>query len=81
MSSVFDTINFTTETGVKVKAIISERLEELRAALESPNMGELETAKTRGAIAELKQLLRVAPPMQAPLRYSGHRRSEQEGGM
>jgi hypothetical protein len=68
---VFDTINLTTDEGAKLKRLLEGRLEELRAQLESPAQGDRETAATRGAIAELKRLLNVAPPHVAPLRYSG----------
>jgi hypothetical protein len=68
---VFDTINFTTDEGAKLKRLLNDRLSELSAQLESPTMMERETFITRGAIAEIKRLLNVAPPHVAPLRYSG----------
>jgi hypothetical protein len=69
---VFDTINFTSEEGLKLKRLLTDRLDELRGQLESPQSDERQTALTRGAIQELKRLLNVAPPHVAPLRYSGH---------
>jgi hypothetical protein len=73
---VFDTINLQTDDGAKLKRLLSARLDELRNQLESPTMGDRETQATRGAIAEIKRLLSVAPPHVAPLRYSGHQPRE-----
>jgi len=69
---VFDTINFATDEGLKLKRLLDDRLDELRGQLENPQNDERQTALTRGAIQELKRLLSVAPPRVAPLRYSGH---------
>lgn len=73
---VFDTINFSSEDGIKLKRILNTRLDELRTQLESTTLGDRETAATRGAIQEIKRLLAVAPPHVAPLRYSGHQQPD-----
>lgn len=69
---VFDTINFNSDEGLKLKRLLTDRLDELSNQLENPQSDERQTALTRGGIMEIKRLLAVAPPRIAPLRYSGH---------
>ena len=73
---VFDTINFKTDEGAALKRLLTARLAELSSQLESTTMMDRETWITRGAIAEIKRMLNVAPPHVAPLRYSGHQQPE-----
>lgn len=71
MSGAFDVIDFTTQQGVKLKARLEGRLAELREQLEGTAMGEAQTNQVRGAISELKALLRKAPPIVNSPVYSG----------
>ena len=58
--SPFDGIDFNTPVGDKVRQLLEQRLAELRTKLEGITMTEAETQQARGAILELKSLLKPA---------------------
>lgn len=69
--SQFDGINFASPEGQKIKRFIESRLIELRNQLESPTMSEKETQTARGAIQELKRLIRDPAVVVNTPAYSG----------
>ncbi len=69
MSSAFNSIDYDLHSGNEIKKLIEARLEELRVKLETHDMIERDTQQTRGAIRELRQLLRDKPPVVHATRY------------
>ena len=67
MSNAFDAIDYATPAGQQIKARLEDRLGQLRAKLEDQNLAERETQAVRGAIGEIKSLLRgPATPVFTP---------------
>lgn len=67
----FHAIDFTTTEGAKLKRILLARLSEQRDKLDDPGLLEKDTALIRGAIVELKHLLKEAMPVaQVPSYYA-----------
>jgi len=56
--SPFDFIDFTTPEGAKLGRMLSARCDELRSQLENPDLSERDTQLTRGALRELKTLMK-----------------------
>jgi len=55
-----------SDTFARLRAGLTERIEHLRVENDSPRLDELSTARHRGRIAELKELLAmVSPPSPA----------------
>jgi hypothetical protein len=71
MSNPFQVIDFETLAGQALKRQLEARVEELRAKLEDVALSERDTQATRGALAEIRKLLRPAPQHVATPRYSG----------
>jgi hypothetical protein len=69
--SAFDTIDFTGKEGAAIRERLLHRLSELRSRLEDPGLSDRETQVTRGAIQEIKGLLREPVPVVNAPRYSG----------
>ncbi len=59
--NVFDTINFQTQQGAEIKAMLQRRIAEYRSQNDDINRTPLDTAVLRGRIAELNALLSIAP--------------------
>ena len=57
--SPFESIDFTTPEGAKLRKMLTARCDELRSQLESTEMSERDTMLTRGALRELKSLLKA----------------------
>jgi len=75
MLNAFNSIDFTTPEGAKLRERLSQRLEELRGQLEASDMDERATNQTRGAIREIKNLLAPSVErMTIPSYYDAHRR-------
>jgi hypothetical protein len=64
--SAFDSINFNTPEGSKIKDMLEARLQELRVQNDDPGLSEREAQAKRGAIAEVKRLL-AGPAKLVPL--------------
>ncbi|MEY4931697.1 MAG: hypothetical protein RLZZ403_17 [Pseudomonadota bacterium] len=71
MSNPFIAIDFDTVPGQAMKALLEGRIEELRAKLEDVSLTERDTQAVRGALTELRTLLRPTPQHVPSLRYSG----------
>ena len=71
MSNAFNAMDFDSNVGAQLKKIIEGRLDELRRQLEDPTMSDRDTQATRGAIQELRRMLRPAPPQVTTPRYGG----------
>ncbi len=67
----FDVIDFRTAEGHKLGEFLRRRLEELRGQLEDPAASNDTTQQTRGAIREIRALLRERPQTLVSPRYSG----------
>lgn len=69
MSAIFNTMDFESAVGVRLKTFIETRLGELSVKLEDQQMDFASTQATRGAIKELRSLLRPAPQHVSTPRY------------
>ena len=71
MSNPFQVIDFDTLAGQVLKRQLEDRVEQLRDKLEDVSLSERDTQATRGALAEIRSLLRPAPQHVTSPRYSG----------
>jgi hypothetical protein len=71
MSNAFVVIDFESVPGQALKQLLEVRVEELRTKLEDVSLTERDTQAVRGALVELRSLLRPAPQQVTSLRYSG----------
>lgn len=77
--SAFDSINFDTPEGEKLKQRLMDRLQELRERNDDVTLGDRETQANRGAIQEIKKLLQPAAKVVKVQSYYDQQRGDTRG--
>jgi hypothetical protein len=75
--SAFDSIDFESTEGARIKVMLEARLQELRVKNDDVGLGERETAFTRGCISETKKWLAGAKPIVPLQSYNQAKRGTQ----